>query len=368
MDANVVWHEHTLGVSNRLIGNGSGLASTQSGGLGEGWSDFYAFLLGSKTGDPINGIYPSGGYVTYKCCGATTYTGNYYYGIRRFPYAIKSFTGGPSNRPHNPLTFADIDPAQISVTDGAYARGALGSSSATEVHNEGELWSVTGLEVWSRFVTRLGHDAGTLKTLQLYTDGMKLSPLNPSFLQERDALLAAAQASSLAPEAAADVADIWAAFATRGMGFSATNPSGNTVVEAFDLPNLTQTQNVTVTDPQGNNNGYPEPGETIVVNIPFANNTGQTATGVTFQLVGGGSANLASFPNNNVAIASLGYIVPGGTTCGSVLSLTINVTSSLGPASFSRSITIGVPVQTFSENFDGVTAPALPAGCGAWDF
>src|SRR5437773_3980101 len=95
LDANVVWHEHTHGVSNRLIGNGSGLASTESGGLGEGWSDFYAFLLGSKTGDPINGVYPTGGYVTYKCCGATTYTGNYYYGIRRFPYAIKSFTGGP---------------------------------------------------------------------------------------------------------------------------------------------------------------------------------------------------------------------------------------------------------------------------------
>ena len=121
LDANVVWHEHTHGVSNRLIGNGSGLGSTQSGGMGEGWSDLYAFLLGSKTTDPANGVYTTGGYVTYKCCGLTTYVTNYYYGIRRFPYAARSVTGGPGNKPFNPLTFADIDPAQISARRRSFA-------------------------------------------------------------------------------------------------------------------------------------------------------------------------------------------------------------------------------------------------------
>ena len=113
LDSNVVWHEHTHGVSNRLIGNGAGLGGTQSGGMGEGWSDLYAFLLGSKTTDSANGVYTTGAYATYKCCGLSTYVTNYFYGIRRFPYAAKSVTGGPNNRPYNPLTFADIDPAAV---------------------------------------------------------------------------------------------------------------------------------------------------------------------------------------------------------------------------------------------------------------
>src|SRR4029079_16666064 len=265
LDGAIVFHEFSHGLSNRLIGNGSGLGSGQAAGMGEGWGDLVGILLLSKPTDPVNRVYSSGGYTTYRGFSTLpTYTSNYYYGIRRFPYAIRSFTGGPSNRPHNPLTFADIDPAQMNLADGAYARSPLIGGSATEVHNQGELWAVTGIEVWSRIVARLGHDAGTLRTLQLYVDGMKLSPLNPTFLQERDALLAAAQASGNA----ADVVDIWAAFAARGIGLGAPNPRGTCAVENFGLPNLTQTAPITITDTTGNNNNVPDPGELITLNIP----------------------------------------------------------------------------------------------------
>jgi hypothetical protein len=44
-----------------LIGNGSGLGTLQAGGMGEGWSDLYAFLLASKTNDPASGVYSIGG-------------------------------------------------------------------------------------------------------------------------------------------------------------------------------------------------------------------------------------------------------------------------------------------------------------------
>lgn len=361
LDANVVFHELTHGVSNRLIGNGSGLSSQQGGGMGEGWSDLFAFLLLSKTNDPPNGVYTTGAYATYRCCGLSTFTQNYFYGIRRFPYAVKSVTGGPLNRPYNPLTFADIDPGQFSTNDGAFPCSQLigcDAVRAAEVHNEGELWAQTGIEVWSRFVTRLGHDAGTLRALQLYTDGMKLSPLNPTFLQERDALIAAAQAGG----SAGDVVDIWAAFAARGMGFTARNPADNTVVEAFDLPNITQTAPITINDSTGNGNGVPDPGELITINIPFDNNTGQTATGVSFQLIGGASANQASFPNGQQAIVQLQYLVPAQTPCGSSINLTFNVNSSLGPVIFNRSIIVGSPAQTFTQNFDSVTTPGLPTG------
>ena len=52
---------------------------------------------------------------------------------------------------------------------------------------------------------------------------MKLAPLNPTFLQERDAILAAAQANGNASEAAANVADVWTGFSIRGMGFQREN-------------------------------------------------------------------------------------------------------------------------------------------------
>jgi extracellular elastinolytic metalloproteinase len=41
IDGDVVFHEYGHGISNRLIGNGSGaLSGTQSGAMGEGWSDY----------------------------------------------------------------------------------------------------------------------------------------------------------------------------------------------------------------------------------------------------------------------------------------------------------------------------------------
>ncbi len=223
LDAEVVIHEHTHGLSNRLHGNGSGLSLNMSRGMGEGWSDFYAQSLLSEPSDPINAIYAMGGYDTYLGTGG--FVNNYYYGIRRFPKAVKAFTGGPNNQPHNPLTFADADASQFNISDGAYSPGPFGlSSNPDQVHNLGEIWSSALWEVRAKMITRLGWETGNRKVLQLVTDGMKLAPLGPTFLSERDAILAAAAASSFAPDAATDVADVWAGFAIRGMGFQLIDP------------------------------------------------------------------------------------------------------------------------------------------------
>lgn len=365
-DADIIIHEVTHGTSNRLHGNASGLSSNMSRGMGEGWGDFYAHALLAEPSDPINGIYTTGGYATYLGTGG--FTSNYYYGIRRFPKAVMAFTGGPNNRPHNPLTFADADSTQFNISDGAFGRGPFGSGTVDQVHNLGEIWSSALWEVRAKFVVRLGFTEGTRKTLQFVTDGMKLAPLGPTFLQERDAIIAAAQASSIAPEAAADVADVWAGFAIRGMGFSASvtaagSGANNTrVVESFDLPNLVQTPTITVSDAPGDNDGFPEPGEPITISVPLTNNTGNPATGTTLQLVGGGSANYGTINNSQTVSQNVSYTVPAGTACGSTITLTFNVNSSLGAFSFTRAIAIGIPVTTFTENFDGVTAPAFPAG------
>ena len=363
-DADVIIHEVTHGTSNRLHGNSGGLSTNHSRGMGEGWGDWYAHAMLSEPSDPINGIYTLGGYATFQLSGVGT--GNYYYGIRRFPKAVKAFTGGPGNLPHNPLTFADIDGSQINLSDGAFPPS--GGGAADQVHNAGEVWSSALWEVRAKFVTRLGWAVGNRKVLQLVTDGMKLAPLGPTFLSERDAILAAALASSAAPEAALDVADVWDGFAIRGIGFSASiqnigTGSGNArVTEAFDLPNLAQTPTFSVSDAAGDNDGFPEPGETLSLTIPLTNPTGATATGVTLQVVGGGMANYGSIITGQTVVQQVAYTVPVGAACGSIHTLTFNVSSSIGPTSFVRTIILGAPIVTFTENFDGVTAPAFPAG------
>ena len=64
-DAEVILHEHTHGLSNRLHGNSSGLSSNMSRGMGEGWGDFYGYSMLAEPSDPINGVYTTGGYATY---------------------------------------------------------------------------------------------------------------------------------------------------------------------------------------------------------------------------------------------------------------------------------------------------------------
>ena len=362
LDADVVIHELAHGLSNRLHGNGSGLVLDIARGMGEGWSDFYAHALLSEPSDPINGIYTIGAYDTYRPVGFN----NYYYGIRRFPKAVMSSRGGPNNRPHNPLTFADIDSSQLNISDGAFSPS--GGGTADQVHNIGEVWSSALWEVRALMIQRLGAEVANRRTLQFVTDGMKLAPLGPTLLTERDAIIAGA----LANGTAADVADIWEGFRIRGLGVSASiqNVGGQStgglgtvrVTEAFDGPNLTQSPVFSFSDAGGDNDGFAEPGEPIVLTVPLSNITGNQATAVSVQLVGGGSAVYGSIAHNGTASNTIPYTVPALTACGSSITLVFNVTSSLGPVTYTRSIPIGSPITTFTENFDSVAAPAFPAG------
>jgi len=179
-------------------------------------------------------------------------------------------------------------------------------------------------------------------------------------LQERDAILAAALASN----GGVDVGDIWAGFVIRGMGFSArvVSASPANVVEATDLPNIIQSPNFTFSDAGGNNNGFADPGETLLLTIPLTNNTGNIATGTTLQVVGGGTADYGTIGNGQTVTRTVSYTVPANQLCGSVLTLTLNINSSLGPKSETRTILIGQPAGGILQSFDAVAAPNLPAG------
>jgi hypothetical protein len=315
----------------------------------------------SEPTDPINGIYTTGGYATYLI--AAGFNANYYYGIRRFPKAVIAFTG-PNGLPHNPLTFKYINAGcdvLIGTTtsspppNSAYPRGPIGTTgSCAQVHNAGEIWSSALWEVRALLVTRLGWAAGNRKALQLVLDGMKLAPLNPDMIQERNAIIAAAAASPLSPEASADVADVREGFRRRGMGFSASVQSATAVTEAFDFPNVSIVDPFSVSDSTGDNDGFPEPGENVLLSVSVSNTTGGPITNVQVNVNGGANTSYGTINDGQTVKMQIPYTVPGGAACGSLHQVTLNVTSSAGPQTpVVKEFRLGAPVGGAPVSFTG---------------
>jgi Fungalysin metallopeptidase (M36) len=357
LDADVFLHELTHGTSNRLHNNASGLGGQQGGGMGEGWGDFVGRSMLSSADENVDGLYAPGAYVLFNlgAMGAD----NYYYGIRRFPYASIG-TLGPNGKPYNPESYGDIDPSKQNMSDGAFTRNpAIGSPQSIEVHNIGDVWCSMLLEVRARVIHRLGWAVGNQRMLQLVIDGMKLDPNNPTILQARDALIAA----DMGGFGGADVDDIWAGFALRGAGFNAqTNTAANiSVTESFITPNLIL-GSVPFSDASGNNNGFADPGETLTLTVPLRNLLPATATGASASVVGGGTESYGDIANGVTTTRTISYTVPLSAVCGSRLQVPVNIASSLGPSTQKFPLVVGQPVAGYTENYDGVTAPALPTG------
>ncbi len=241
LDAHVVLHEITHVLAGRLHGNTTGLGSNMARGMTEGWADFYAFALLSEPADDPLGTHALGAYAIYQL--TPGFESNYYHGLRRFPVALWG-SRGPNGLPHNPLTLRYINNncnALIGTTmtnpNSAFPRGPVGVNTCDQAHNMGEVWAVTLWEVRDQLIQRHGAAEGNRRALQYVTDGMKLSPLNPTMLNSRDAIITAASISD-----PADAAPVWRGFAIRGLGFSASiqnagTGNNNTVVtESFDLP------------------------------------------------------------------------------------------------------------------------------------
>src|SRR5262245_2989110 len=358
LDQEIVLHELTHGTSNRLHANAAGLNSNTSRGMGEGWSDFYGRALLSTADEDVNGVYASGAYATLQFIGAP-FTDNYYYGIRRFPYAVKTAVG-PNGKPHNPLTFADTDPAQINTTDGAFPESPFNWSGngANEVHNLGEIWCMTLLEMRARLITKLGFATGNQRTLQIVTDGMKLDPISPNMLQGRDSILAA----DCAGFGGQDELDIWAGFAARRMGFSARYNSTTSVTEAFDIPNLNLGAVTISNDSCAPPDGFPDPGESLTLTIPVSNPfCASSATGVTISVNGGAPVSYGDIPAGATASQGIPFTVPSSTVCGSQLPVEVVITSSLGTVTRTFNLQIGRPVAVTPRSYSsGAIAVPIP--------
>jgi uncharacterized repeat protein (TIGR01451 family) len=358
LDATIVIHELTHGLSNRLIGDSNGLIWDEGGGMGEGWSDFYALSLTHNTNaDDPNAEYAAGAYATYQLLGLTD---NYLYGIRRFPYSTDNSV--------NPLTWGDVDDVTYD-TSGGIAPSPLtpffSGGGALEVHNVGEIWALTLWEVRSRII---GDPAGAngdvptgnATTLQLVTDGLKMTPINPSFTDARDALIAA----DCAANACANEKSIWGGFADRGLGYKAVAPLGQAgilgagdhmgVGESFKAPYL-DFGSYTVDDSLGNNNGAIDPGEPIRLTVGLFNPWRNAAMGVASAtatltsstpgvIILGNSATWGAIPAQGTANGtSFLFTLSPSALCGQSLKFTLTTVSTLGTTSADFVVRVGAP-------------------------
>ncbi|QRV97451.1 extracellular metalloproteinase MEP [Ceratobasidium sp. AG-Ba] len=191
LENDIVSHEYTHGISNRLTGGGTGtcLTTTEAGGMGEGWSD--AFAEWSEQESVADGIadFTLGSYVV-----------NDKAGIRSYPYSTSKTT--------NPLTYGSL-------------------KTLNEVHDIGEVWALIWHEIGAALLNKYGFSAnkndptgtaGNIVQLHLFIDSLKLQPCNPTFITARNAIIQA----DANRYAGVNKCLLWTAFAKRGLGYGAT--------------------------------------------------------------------------------------------------------------------------------------------------
>jgi len=349
-DASVVYHEYTHGLSNRLVDplNAAGLDANQSGAMGEGWSDWYAmdYLVahGFVADTGPDGQVIVGAYVTNDRVG----------GIRRQPLdcsvgSVTSSCGGSTLAGHSGgFTYADL----------GRVGGFDADTPSFEVHDDGEIWSET---LWD-----LRTAVGPATARELITNAMRISPLNPSFLDERDAILLADQLA----DAGANHDVIWQVFATRGMGYGArtTSPNATRATASFATPHLVE-QAATDYDDSGvfgDGDGIAEPGELLRFSVLLANPglvdlthvhgaLSSTTPGVSAAVPDADFGTIAADTGEANTTDYVLALAPD-LACGSQIQLTLHVTSDQGSFDVPLVVALGAGDSVFAS------ADAFPKG------
>ncbi len=208
-DAEVVYHEYTHGLTNRLVlfpDGTSGLTTQQANSMGEGWSDWYAedFLNNE-------GFKPDTGAIGDVVMGAITFGGF----LRSQPVDCPVGAGAPC-----------IDAFSNAAGPGGYTYGDFGKvAGGPETHSDGEIWLET---LW-----QIRQALGPATTETLVTRALELSPPGPSFLDMRNAILQA----DVVNFGGANQTTLWTIFAQRGMGYFASSTGDSlTPTEDFSMP------------------------------------------------------------------------------------------------------------------------------------
>ena len=210
-ESGIIIHEIGHGISNRLTGgpNVVGcLSGGQSGGMGEGWSDWWAIALQQRQAFAPDTVFPMGDYVVAG-------------GIRVYPYTFDMSV--------NPTTF-----------------GYLADSRFTGVHAIGSVWCQILMDAFWLMKEGFGWNtdwyalaagdaqSGNGALWQDVLDGLKLQPCGPTFVDARDAILLADELNYDGRHACT----LWCAFARRGLGTGASvsGPTDRSPVESFAAP------------------------------------------------------------------------------------------------------------------------------------
>jgi hypothetical protein len=322
-DNGIVAHEWGHYISNRLVGNSSGLSNNQGRSMGEGWGDFHALLLLANAEDAMI----AGNEMFETAYSATSYVASFNTGIRRVPYS--------TNMDVNPLTFKDIE-------------------ISAEVHDSGEIWASM---LWDSYVALINDERHTFAEAQsLMKDylvaGYKMTPIAPTYTEARDAILAAAYAHDHA-----DYDLILAAFARRGMGLGAVSPSRSSTTHLGVVEStLTELSNFSVsgygldTNYKGMASGFCssdnvlDKGETGTVSFTISNHGSESYEDIEAHIEVVSGQDITFADEGVITIASLGVTGSATTT---PLEFTLN------EAAISDTIELKI---TFPDMEDGVTS------------
>ena len=208
-DNDVVAHEYGHGISIRLTGGAlENDCLVNSEQMGEGWSDWFGLMLNMDADDAGTDRVAVGAYLLGQGPDGD--------GIRAAPY--QPFPGAPYS-------------TDFSVNEAHY--GHTRTSGLSVPHGTGFVWATILWEMTWELIDELGFDpdvydadggAGNQVALALVTEGLKIQPCSPGFVDGRDAILAA----DLALYDGAHVDLLWRAFARRGLGLLADQGSSGT--------------------------------------------------------------------------------------------------------------------------------------------
>ncbi|MBX7101895.1 MAG: myxosortase-dependent M36 family metallopeptidase, partial [Myxococcaceae bacterium] len=366
IDNTIVAHEWGHYISNRLIGDGNGLSNAQAFGMGEGWADFHAMLLVVKGADAAlaaNAHY-SGVYALAAYTSAGTDPQGFYWGIRRLPYST-DFT-------RNALTFKHIEEGVKLPTGVPTSYGTSGNGNS-EAHATGEVWASMLWEVYAALLNdpRYTFEQARDRMRSYLVAAYKITAVMPTFVDARDALLAAASARDMQ-----DFALFSAAFARRGLGMRAVAPDRDSrtnsgVVESFLTGNDFQVVSVTLDDSRHScdHDGVLDNGEQGKLTVKIKNiGTGtltQTAATLTsqqgaFTVQGGPTRTFAALAPFAVGTVSFDVALDGMTGAQPLavdLSLDDPTLATPGPVKLPGRFRVNYDLKTKGSAVDDVESP-----------
>ena len=260
IDNLIVAHEWGHYLHHRLVSCGL----NQCGAESEGWGDFLALTTQLRESDDLDGTFSDSVYATVAFPDAA------YFGTRRMPYT--------ADMTKNPLTFKHIVEGEP-LPSGQPISDIFPSNA--EVHNAGEVWCsmmfegyVSILKQSKAATPKYSFDEARRRMADYVVAGMKLAPVEPTFTEQRDAIIAAAYAAD--PEDALLIAE---GFAKRGAGSCAVSPPRDSfdnegVVESYDVAPAVSITEVLLDDSVSScdKDGVLDANETGKVTITLANN------------------------------------------------------------------------------------------------